>query len=286
MPATTTGRLRSEADKARSDADRTSSEHDVARADADQRASHRDRTDSERDEAVHASTDAKFMEAFSAIQAERSRSTADRRVAAGDRACAAADRAVASEDRRHAALDRAQARNELEQARNDLEEAQLDELTGFYRLGLGTAVLQHEIDRSRRSGRTLTIAYCDVDGLKRVNDECGHAAGDALLKGVAAAMRSRLRQYDPVVRVGGDEFVCALSEVELDQAIRLMNDIQDILARDLEGASMSFGLATLTPSDDLATLLERSDLALREGRSAAPGTDLQRRRIDEADAAP
>jgi diguanylate cyclase (GGDEF)-like protein len=257
----------SKKDQARSNVDRSAFERDEARADSDQRASQRDQTASDTDRSRHASTDAKFMEAFAAIQAERGRATAERDAAAEDREIAAADRAIAARDRHQGKADREQARMELEQARIDLQHAQLDELTGFYRIGLGTAVLQREIDRNRRLGGSLTLAYCDVDGLKRVNDEQGHAAGDALLAGLAEAMRRRLRPYDPVVRVGGDEFVCALSEVDSGQASRIFHDIQANLAGAIEGATVSFGLAELLPDDDLGTLLERSDFALREARS-------------------
>lgn len=263
----------SEANRIRSEADRSSAEHDEERADSDQRASRRDQTVSDGDRSRHASTDAKFMEAFAAIQAERGRTTAEREAAAEDRASAAADRAVAAEDRAYAARDRERAAIELEQARADLQEAELDELTGFYRLGLGTAVLQREIDRSRRGGGDLTLVYCDLDGLKQVNDEQGHAAGDALLLALAEALRARLRPYDPVVRVGGDEFVCALSEVDLGQASRIFYDVQVILAGAVPGASVSFGLAGLLPDDDLGTLLERSDLALRQARKTSPSPD-------------
>lgn len=263
----------SDLDQTRSDADRSSFQHDEARADSDQRASQRDQAVSDQDRSVHASTDAKFREAFSAIQAERGRTTAEREAAAEDRAIAASDRAAAAEDRGYAARDRGRAGIELGKAKADLEEAELDELTGFYRLGLGTTVLQREIDRNRRAGGDLTLAYCDVDGLKRVNDEQGHAAGDALLAGLADAMRARLRPYDPVVRVGGDEFVCALAEVDMEQASRILNDVQAILARAIEGASVTFGLAELRPDDDLTKLLERSDLALRRAKASSDSAD-------------
>jgi diguanylate cyclase (GGDEF)-like protein len=242
----------------RKQADQSRSERDLERAVADQRASQRDETAVDRDR-LHASAKGKFLDACAAIEADHARGMADRR-ASGE------DRAAAAEDRRHAALDRDLAGAERDQAKIDLEKAQLDDLTGFYRLGLGTAVLQHEMDRSRRSGGRMVAAYCDVDELKQVNDERGHAAGDLLLKGLARAIRSHLRSYDPVVRVGGDEFVCALSETNLDQAGRVFGDVQDALAEEVDGASFSFGLAALRPEDDLATLLERSDLALRESR--------------------
>jgi diguanylate cyclase (GGDEF)-like protein len=187
-----------------------------------------------------------------------------RATAAADRVHSTEDRAGAAEDRKHATLDR-------EQGAIEFENAQLDDLTGFYRLGLGTAILQREIDRSRRSGGRMTLAYCDVDGLKQVNDEEGHAAGDALLMGLAEAIRSRLRSYDPVVRVGGDEFVCALSEIDAGQVGTIFHDIQDVFAKVRNGPSVSFGLATLRPDDDLAALMERGDHALRGAKSERGG---------------
>jgi diguanylate cyclase (GGDEF)-like protein len=277
-----TSRTRSDTDQTRSNADQSSSAHDEAQADADKRASRRDQSVADRDRSMHASTDAMFAEAHAAIQAERERTVAEREAAADDRlraaddrdraaddrARAAEDRNVAAVDRGRAAIDREHASAALEGARIELEKAQLDDLTGFYRLGLGTTVLQREVDRSRRSGGELTVAYCDVDGLKAVNDEEGHAAGDALLRCFAEAIRQRLRSYDPVVRVGGDEFVCFVSGIGLSQVEKIFGDVQRSLASKCEGASMSFGLAALQDDDDLATLLERGDHALLEAKSA------------------
>lgn len=218
----------------------------------DDQAAERDRTAGRRDRT--AEEDERVLDRAGSFSSEA------RAMAAVARARAAEDRARAAEDRDHAAEDRGL-------ARIDLEMSQLDDLTGFYRLGLGTAVLQREIDRSRRNDNDLALVYVDVDGLKRVNDELGHAAGDALLMNVADAIRSRLRSYDPVVRVGGDEFVCALPGVGLEQAREIFQDVQDALTEGLAGATVSFGLAALGPDDDLAMLLERSDHALRDSRS-------------------
>ena len=54
------------------------------------------------------------------------------------------------------------------------------------------------------------VAFIDVDGLKAVNDERGHADGDELLRGVVQCVKRNLRPYDFIVRFGGDEFVCVL----------------------------------------------------------------------------
>lgn len=124
--------------------------------------------------------------------------------AAADRARAAADRQKAGADRRKAAADRVQ-------ARIDLQRAQLDDLTGVHTRARGQLTLQHEIDRARRSDEPFVLAFIDINSLKAVNDRDGHAAGDALLRTVALAIQANLRSYDPIVRVGGDEFICGFT---------------------------------------------------------------------------
>jgi len=70
--------------------------------------------------------------------------------------------------------------------------------------------VSHEIDRARRSDGRFVVAFADVDRLKIVNDQEGHAAGDRVLQAVVSAIRTRLRSFDPIIRYGGDEFVCAV----------------------------------------------------------------------------
>jgi diguanylate cyclase (GGDEF)-like protein len=186
--------------------------------------------------------------------------------AAADRAQAAIDRARAAADRDRAAADRDQAAVDRDTARAALLHAHLDELTGSYRRGVGTLALQHEIDRARRSGAGLVLAFVDVDGLKEVNDRDGHAAGDQLLIDVVETIRAQLRSYDPVVRYGGDEFLCALSDVDLDSARARFAGIQLTLSELREGCSISVGLAELRSDDTLEDLTARGDAALYEAR--------------------
>jgi diguanylate cyclase (GGDEF)-like protein len=186
--------------------------------------------------------------------------------AAQDRAQAAADRARAAADRERATADRKQAALDRDHARAALLHAHVDELTGSYRRGVGTLALQHEIDRARRSGGGLVLAFVDVDGLKEVNDREGHAAGDQLLIDVVETIRAKLRSYDPVVRYGGDEFLCALSNVDIDSARERFAGIQLALGEAREGCSISVGLAELRSDDTLEDLTARGDAALYEAR--------------------
>jgi diguanylate cyclase (GGDEF)-like protein len=188
--------------------------------------------------------------------------------AAEARARAAADRARAAADRARAAADRDQAAADRRQIRAALTDAHLDELTGTYRRGLGTLALQREINRARHSTGRLVLAFVDVDRLKEVNDRDGHAAGDALLIDVAATIGVHLRSYDPIVRFGGDEFVCAFSDFDLESARRRFEEIQADLDRKRKGCSISVGFAELQKDDTLEDLAARGDASLYEVKHA------------------
>jgi diguanylate cyclase (GGDEF)-like protein len=186
--------------------------------------------------------------AHTGARAARAKAGADRARAAADRARAAADRARAAEDRRH--------------ARIDLFRAHLDDLTGVYTRGWGLVTLQHEIDRAHRSGERFVLAFVDVDGLKQVNDRKGHAAGDASLRAVASVLKSNVRSYDPIVRVGGDEFICAFSNTALQRATSRLADIRAALEENQVDVSVSVGLAELAEGETLEHLTARGDAEL------------------------
>ena len=182
--------------------------------------------------------------------------------AARTRVWAAADRAKAAADRAMAALDREYAARELERVRADLRRAELDGLTGAYQREPGELELANEIVRARRTDGRLVLAFVDVDELKVKNDHEGHAAGDELLRSVVAAIRSNLRPYDPIVRMGGDEFACGLSNTGLDDARRRFDEIRAALRETDDAASISVGLVALGPGDTLQELTARGDAAL------------------------
>jgi len=108
-------------------------------------------------------------------------------------------------------------------------------------------------------------SFVDVDGLKRVNDRDGHAAGDHVLRTLAATLRSNLRSFDPIVRYGGDEFVCGLSGVDPESVERRFGTIDQAL-QDAVGVGITVGLASLLPNDTLDKLISRADAALLDGR--------------------
>jgi diguanylate cyclase (GGDEF)-like protein len=140
-------------------------------------------------------------------------------------------------------------------------------LTGAYRREMGRLALTHEIDRARRSDGRFVLAFVDVDGLKDVNDRDGHAAGDRVLQVVVDAIRTRLRSFDPIVRYGGDEFVCGLSGTDIDQASRRFDAIGDAIRAEA-GVGISVGFATLASADNADDLTERADVAMLEVKAS------------------
>jgi diguanylate cyclase (GGDEF)-like protein len=177
------------------------------------------------------------------------------------RAQAAADRVRAADDRARAASDRAKDARERRRLEAELQAAHLDELTGAYRRDMGRLAITHEIARVRRSGAPLVVAFVDVDELKTVNDRDGHAAGDRVLQSVVRAMRARLRSFDPIVRHGGDEFVCGLGGTELAEAERRF-DLIGVAVEAAAGVGISVGFAQLEPGDTADGLTERADAAM------------------------
>jgi diguanylate cyclase (GGDEF)-like protein len=149
-------------------------------------------------------------------------------------------------------------------------EVAVDELTGALRRGAGLDALEREIARFRRAaGKGVALVFIDVDGLKAINDTDGHSAGDALLTAVVDAIRERLRAYDLIIRWGGDEFVCVLSDASPTEAARTVADIEANVRARTGGRTVSTGLAELETHDTAASLVARADAALYAGRELA-----------------
>ena len=241
-------RLKTAIERARTTADRLGAAHE-----RDLTARARDVAAEERDRAAEA-LEAASLSAGVNGNAER--------YLAALRARALHDRARAAEDRRAALGDRESAADDRARAAIELRHAHHDDLTGALRREMGEVALQNEVDRARRADGRLVLAFVDVDKLKLLNDRDDHPAGDALLKGVVATIRAKLRSFDPVVRYGGDEFICALAGTDPDDAGRRFAEIQDDLARNYDDAGISVGVVELGDGETLDDLIDRGDAAL------------------------
>jgi diguanylate cyclase (GGDEF)-like protein len=157
-----------------------------------------------------------------------------------------------------------------ERVRRLQEEAAVDDLTGVLRRGAGLRLVQAEVDRVRRGSGRLVLVFVDLDGLKRINDSLGHAAGDRMLRLVARTLRRRLRSYDLVIRWGGDEFLCVLSGAGMEEAQAKLEQVAGELHAEVGEQAISFGLAALDvadPKDDAMALVGRADAELYRGRA-------------------
>ena len=175
---------------------------------------------------------------------------------------AAAERDRASEERARSAAERVNFDAERERFEAELRSTHLDDLTGAYRRGVGRTAIAQEIARARRADGRFVLAFVDVDGLKAVNDRDGHAAGDHVLETIVRTIRTSLRSFDPIVRYGGDEFVCGLAGIDVVEAERRFDAIRGALGT--AGVAISVGLAVLTETDTADVLTARADAAMLE----------------------
>jgi diguanylate cyclase (GGDEF)-like protein len=244
--------------------DETASQRDVAAQDRDELAARRDCEAHTRDEEAGklGRSDGLFDKHTLRIQELRSRATAARMGAAEDRG-------RAQRDREHAARDRDLAAHDREQSARERQRAGTDELTGARRRGLGLEELQREIERARRTGGNLLAVFVDVDNLKSVNDGLSHRAGDELLCKVADGLKRHLRSYDLVVRLGGDEFFCALPDVTLEDAHGRFEDLNAELHEGSPDSSVSVGFAALRDGESPQDLVDRADRDLLAARGKA-----------------
>jgi diguanylate cyclase (GGDEF)-like protein len=134
-----------------------------------------------------------------------------------------------------------------------------------------------EIERTRRHGRPLTLAYVDCDDFKDVNDRLGHVHGDRLLVIVAQTLRAKLRVVDSVARLGGDEFGLLLPETDSDEAEALLQRVHSTLAAAMMmhgwNVGFSIGAATfLTPPVSVDEAMAGADALMYAAKREAKGS--------------
>lgn len=148
-----------------------------------------------------------------------------------------------------------------------------DSLTGLYNVGHLHEELRKEVERSRRTGRPLSLVFFDVDCLKELNDVHGHQAGSRVLEALGRALPTVIRKnVDSAYRWGGDEFVIVLPEAEHDGAFGVAERLRSMVAekkieeiKDYD-VTISLGVSELQPGEDPAAFLQRVDMAMYESK--------------------
>jgi len=140
-----------------------------------------------------------------------------------------------------------------------------DPLTGLANYRRLIAVIESELDRSRRTHRPFSVVLLDMDGLKAINDRYGHLVGSRALVRLGKILRNHSRAIDTPARYGGDEFALVLPEAPKEIAARVAARIRERLATEAEEPtlSVSAGIAAYPEDGDAAEkLLGAADRAL------------------------
>jgi two-component system cell cycle response regulator len=129
-----------------------------------------------------------------------------------------------------------------------------DALTGLWNRGAILHFLDGELDRARRQGAQVAVLAGDVDRFKSINDNYGHAAGDAVLREISARMSAGVRSYDKVGRLGGEEYLVVLPNINAAESMVVAERIRAaIAARPIETpyapvqSTISIGVALSDP---------------------------------------
>ncbi len=131
-----------------------------------------------------------------------------------------------------------------------------------------------EFVRWQRYQRPLTLAVCDIDHFKRINDNYGHQTGDRVLKVLSRGVSKRLREVDFMARYGGEEFVLLLPETTGEQALVLLDKIRETIAQtpfhfkeQPVQVTLSMGITELVVGDTVESAFARADKLLYDAKA-------------------
>lgn len=155
--------------------------------------------------------------------------------------------------------------------------AHYDALTGLPNRLLLADRLRQAMTHAKRSGGQLALVFLDLDGFKAINDQYGHAVGDDLLEVVARRLKDSVRDGDTVARIGGDEFVAVLQDINGLENVKIILDRMMSAAADpihLHGKHMkvsaSMGVSLYPQDADISEdqLMRQADQAMYQAKNA------------------
>jgi diguanylate cyclase (GGDEF)-like protein len=150
-----------------------------------------------------------------------------------------------------------------------------DSLTGLPNRESYDEHIMDSFQRWKMHSRVISLAVCDIDHFKYINDNFGHLAGDKVLKKVAMILRSSIRGLDFISRIGGEEFVFIFEDTSSKQAYGILEKLRKLIEdcqfcyRDKKvDVTVSFGLTTVEEQDDIESLFMRADKAMYKAKNA------------------
>jgi diguanylate cyclase (GGDEF)-like protein len=150
-----------------------------------------------------------------------------------------------------------------------------DALTGAYNRRWFLVRLAEEVERRKRHGHPASLILFDVDHFKSFNDSFGHDVGDRVLRILIETVKARVRITDEVFRYGGEEFVILLPDTRIEAAMKLAQDVTDMIAkvRMIEGGpvTISCGVGELQAEEEARDWVKRCDLALYHAKDEGRG---------------
>jgi len=165
---------------------------------------------------------------------------------------------------------------ELATANKQLQQmAVMDELTRLYNRRGFLLLAEEQILLAKRSGQNILVFYADLDGLKQINDNQGHKAGDKAIIQTARAVNETFRSSDIKARLGGDEFIIIAIEAHKNDAQELIKRLHSKL--DKNGLSISVGVINFDPQKDfsLENLITPADEAMYNEKQKKAGSPAQ-----------
>lgn len=134
--------------------------------------------------------------------------------------------------------------------------------------------VEAEWQRWQRYNHPLTLAVCDLDHFKKINDNFGHQAGDRVLKVISRSIAKRLREVDFFGRYGGEEFVVIMPETPLEKAVTVLEKIRAAIANtafnykeEPLAITLSMGVTEFRPGDTTDSVFARADRALYSAKA-------------------
>ena len=152
--------------------------------------------------------------------------------------------------------------------KNLLYMASTDKLSGLLNRQAFEPIIKNYMEQSDKQNTKLSLMLLDIDHFKKVNDTYGHLTGDKIIQHVSEICTSHLKKGDTICRWGGEEFIIALSNTSINDAVDTALNIQRSLSRSSiePKITMSFGITTYRPKEQLDDFLLRTDDALYQAK--------------------